>query len=106
MTPEQAGRAERSGRAERAVRWLFVSRSTGRLTVAQWPNLPLAVFLVVSAVSRIFHPSGDAETWLRVLGVIALIAWALDELVRGVNPFRRILGAAVLAVTVADLVLH
>jgi hypothetical protein len=25
------------------------------------------------------------------------VAWAVDEVIRGVNPFRRILGAAVLA---------
>jgi hypothetical protein len=100
MAPEQARRAERT------LRWLLVNRSTGRLTVVQWPNVPLALFLLVSVVSRIVHPSGDAAMFFRVLGVVALTAWALDELVRGVNPFRRILGAAVLAATVADLVLR
>jgi hypothetical protein len=96
-------RAERAGTAVRALRWLFVSRRTGRLTVAQWPNVPLAVFLLASVASRVFHPSGGVATFLRVLGIVALIVWALDELARGVNPFRRILGAVVLVATVVHL---
>jgi hypothetical protein len=84
---------------------MFVSRRSGRLVVAQWPNLPLAIFLVAAAASRIFRPSGDAATFLRVLGIVALVVWALDELMRGVNPFRRILGGAVLVATVVGLVL-
>jgi hypothetical protein len=35
----------------------------------------------------------------------ALIVWALDELVRGASPFRRLLGAVVLAAQLAALVL-
>jgi hypothetical protein len=89
----------------RAVRWLFVSRRTGRLTVAQWPNLPLGVFLLAAAASRIFHPSGGGATFLRTLGAVALVVWALDEVLRGVNPFRRFLGGAVLVATVVGLVL-
>jgi hypothetical protein len=66
----------------------------------------LAVFLLVSLASRVFHPSRGAAMFLRVLGLVALIVWALDELVRGVNPFRRILGGAVLVATVAHLLLQ
>jgi hypothetical protein len=73
--------------------------------VAQWPNLPLAVFLLTAAVSGIVRPSGGAATFLRTLGVVALVVWALDELIRGVNPFRRVLGGGVLAATVVGLVL-
>jgi hypothetical protein len=106
MTPGKVSRAGNSGVVWRAFRWLFVSRSSGRITVAQWPNVPLWVFAVFSAVSRIVHPSGGAATFLRVAAVAALVVWALDELVRGVNPFRRLLGLAVLVATVANLALH
>jgi hypothetical protein len=84
---------------------MFVNRRSGRLTVTQWPNLPLAVFLLAAVASRIFRPSGGTATFLRVLGLVTLIVWALDELIRGVNPFRRILGGAVLVATVAGLAL-
>jgi hypothetical protein len=33
---------------------------------------------------------------LRVVSVVALIGWALLELLRGTSPFRRVLGLAVL----------
>lgn len=35
----------------------------------------------------------------------ALLVWALDEVVRGASPFRRTLGAVVLATQLATLVL-
>jgi type IV secretory pathway VirB2 component (pilin) len=31
-----------------------------------------------------------------IVATIALAVWAADELIRGVNPFRRVLGAVVL----------
>jgi hypothetical protein len=37
---------------------------------------------------------------------VALAVWAVDEIVRGVNPWRRILGAAVLAVSAAGAALR
>jgi hypothetical protein len=107
MTPESgipvpAG----TGTARRPVDWLFRNRRTGALTVAQWPNLPLAVFLAAEIAGRFAHPAGGAGTTLRVVATVALVVWALDEIVRGVNPFRRVLGAAVLLATIATLVLH
>jgi hypothetical protein len=38
-----------------------------------------------------------------VLADIVLLFWALDELARGVNPFRRILGSAVVLATVGSV---
>ncbi len=35
----------------------------------------------------------------------ALLVWALDEVVRGASPFRRLLGAVVLATQVVSLML-
>jgi hypothetical protein len=82
------------------IDWLFRNRRTGRLTVAQMPNVPLLVFLVAVGIRWVLHPSGTAGTVVGVTGAVALIVWAGDEIVRGVNPWRRILGGGVLAVTV------
>ena len=41
--------------------------------------------------------AGRSET-VAAIGKGALVVWALDELVRGASPVRRILGAVVLAV--------
>jgi hypothetical protein len=82
---------------------MFDSRSTGRVTVAQWPNVALSAFVVSSGADRIFRPSGRAGTALHVVAVATIALWALDEIVRGVNPFRRMLGGAVLLATAASL---
>ena len=85
------------------IDWLFRNRETGEITVAQWPNPPLLVFLVAAAVRRFADPEGDVRTGVTVVATVALLWWAVDEVVRGVNPFRRILGAVVLLVTLAGL---
>jgi len=74
----------------------WVRDRDGKLVLAQWPNPALGVWLI----SIILGPTGllgpaRTET-LTAIGQGALVVWALDELIRGVNPFRRLLGAAVL----------
>lgn len=102
MTPTEGTDAD--GRlSHRAIRWLFVNRHTGRLTVAQWPNIPLSLFIVLTVGLHIFHPGRGAGHLIRLLADAALLIWAADELVRGVNPFRRILGVLVIAITIAGL---
>ena len=86
-----------SSTVTRAARWLFCDRSSGRIVVAQWPNIPLWVFIVASAVRRVVDPQGTARTAVTAVATVALLWWAVDEIARGVNPFRRILGAVVLA---------
>jgi hypothetical protein len=79
-------------RSGAALDWLFRNRQTGGITIAQLPNVPLWIFLA-TVVLRWFIPPG---TWVRTainwIAVVALGWWALDELLRGVNPWRRALG--------------
>lgn len=79
------------------VDWLFRDRTTGRITIAQFPNAALGVFLLASVLRLLLDPDGPAGTALNVLATGGLVWWAVDELVRGVNPWRRLLGGAVLA---------
>lgn len=79
------------------VDWLFRNRHTGEITIAQAPNPPLIIWLVATIINVIFSPAGTTGTALKVVGTGALVIWAGDELVRGVNPFRRIIGSIVLA---------
>jgi hypothetical protein len=83
--------------------WLLRNRETGRITIAQFPNWSIALFGVATLTRRLLEPAGTAHTALVVVGTGALIWWAGDEIVRGVNPARRILGGIVLAVTVVNL---
>ncbi|MEY2467440.1 MAG: hypothetical protein QOF21_138 [Actinomycetota bacterium] len=77
-----------------AFDWLFRNRKTGRITIGQWPNVALWVYIGATVV----HAFADAEalTWI---ATAALLLWSLDELFRGVNPFRRTLGLVVLVNT-------
>jgi len=84
-----------------AVDVMFRDRTTGHLVVAQVPNVPLLVWLAAT-VTRLVT-SGTAHSALTWVGTGALAFWAADELLRGVNPFRRLLGAVVLTWTVVGL---
>lgn len=91
-------RDDRSG-ARRIVDWFFRDRTTGAIVIGQWPNAPLWVFLATSAVAwaaATFQAAPWLVTGLRILSLLALAWWALDEIVRGVNPWRRSLGGAAL----------
>jgi hypothetical protein len=81
-----------------AANWVFRDRATGKCVIAQWPNVPLDVWLVCLVAGWVFHPHGGWSTFLNAVGTIALVIWAGDEVVRGVNPWRRTLGAGVLVV--------
>jgi hypothetical protein len=53
--------------------------------------------VIASGILRWVSPSGTPGLVLTVVFKGALVIWATDEIVRGVNPWRRFLGAAVLA---------
>ena len=78
------------------IDWLFRDRATGKLTIIQVPNIPLVIFFVVLVLRAVLDPSGTLRTVLTVIGTAALFVWAIDEIVRGVNPWRRALGGGVL----------
>ena len=75
------------------IRWMFEDRKSGRLVIAQAPNLPLWVFLGAWLASAVFHPSGRTGLLIKGVELFALTIWAADEVFRGVNPWRRMLGA-------------
>jgi hypothetical protein len=88
------------------VDWLFRSRETGKIVIVQIPNLPLAIYLVTTATRLAFHPAGTAGQAVSLITGVALAWWSIDEIARGVNPFRRALGAVVLIGLVASLLLR
>jgi hypothetical protein len=76
------------------------------MTFAQFPNLSLGAFLVASLVRRLVHLTGTPRTAIDALVAVTLGWWALDEIIRGVNPWRRFLGAAVLTALIVSQVSH
>ena len=80
------------------IDWWFRNRHTGEITIAQAPNPPLIIFIVAWVLRWVFSPAGTAGRALDLVGGAAILWWAVDEIVRGVNPWRRTLGAVVFGV--------
>jgi len=80
-------------RTRSSIDWLFRNRESGKITIAQAPNPPLVILLVTLGLRLFVSEDGDAESVLGWIGLGALAWWALDEVIRGVNPWRRLLGA-------------
>lgn len=84
-----------------SIRWWFENRRTGQLTVAQFPSWPLfaigaaTLLRSVTNVGATFDNAtvNDGAGWL-ISGL--WLYWGGDELVRGVNPWRRLLGVGVI----------
>jgi hypothetical protein len=90
-------------RTRSLLAWFFRNRRTGHVTIAQFPNLPLWIFIATVALRRVAH-TGTAARAIDWIGVAALAGWALDEVFRGVNPWRRLLGLGGCAFVVAEVV--
>ena len=63
----------------------------------------MGLFIAATIVLKLFDPAGSVRTMVVVVRTAALLWWAVDELFRGVNPWRRGLGAVVLASTLFGL---
>jgi hypothetical protein len=86
-----------------SLRWWTGNR--GWAGVAQWPNPAIVVWLVALVLRVTGAARGViADTTLAAIGQGALLVWALDELVRGVSPIRRMMGAVLLVVLLVHLV--
>jgi hypothetical protein len=71
--------------------------------VAQVPNLALVVFLLAAAAGRLLDGHHQAAGVLSDVASGAIVFWSLDEIVRGVNPWRRVLGIVVLTASVVSI---
>jgi hypothetical protein len=84
--------------------WMFRNRRTGRITVAQFPNVPLWIFIGATVLRRLLPTGSPLDTAAGWVAVAGLAWWAGDEVVRGVNPWRRLLGLAGVLLAMADVV--
>jgi hypothetical protein len=84
-------------RVKQVANWAFRSRDNGRITIVQWPNISLAIVIMCDLARALLHTRGGVDEVLHWTGSAALVWWSLDEIIRGANPFRRVLGVVVLA---------
>jgi hypothetical protein len=87
----------------RFSRWFFRNRETGAITIAQAPNLALWIVIVGSGLICVWHPPDRLGVTFELIIKGGLFAWAIDEVLRGVNPRRRCLGGAVLGYELATI---
>src|SRR4029077_15923962 len=77
--------------------WLAFKRLTTvgfprRFPIVQFPNLPLIVAFLAGEAGRFVR--GGEHSFAASVSYLALTIWAYEELVHGVNWFRRLLGLA------------
>jgi hypothetical protein len=87
----------------RFLQWFFQNRNNGAITIAQPPNLVLWIVIVGSVVIWTCHPAGRLGATLEIVVKAAIFIWAIDEIWRGVNPWRRCLGVSVLGYELATM---
>ncbi len=90
-----AARPDR-GRPVTSLRWWFENRQTGELTIAQFPNWPLFAIGAATLARLVTAEGSAANDGASVLVTALWLYWGGDELVRGVNPWRRLLGILVI----------
>jgi hypothetical protein len=84
--------------------WLFRSRTTGRITIGQFPNAALWIFLAMAVLRRVVTNDTAPRTAIDWIAVLALAWWAGDEVIRGVNPWRRFVGLAGCAFVITGVI--
>jgi hypothetical protein len=90
-------------RMRRFLHWFFRNRETGAITIAQAPNLILWIVIVGSVLIWVCRPAGHLGAALEIVVRTAIFVWAIDEVWRGVNPWRRCLGVSVLGYELAAM---
>jgi hypothetical protein len=72
-----------------------------RFPIFQFPNLPLVATMAAAAIARMTQ--GKASRAAVELSRLGLLWWSAEEIISGANWFRRLLGAAAGAYSLASL---
>lgn len=99
MRPGSAPRQRQHG-----LGWFFRNSETGDVVVAQFPNVPLGIFLAATAVRMLLSPNGVVGDAVSLVGTAGLAVWAVLEVARGDSPFRRVLGGGILLASAIGVV--
>jgi len=74
----------------------------GRVVIFQWPNAWLIAWAILAVISlAVSGRLADVCSWA---SHASLIVWAIIELTKGVNYFRRALGLVVLIFAILSLI--
>jgi hypothetical protein len=73
----------------------FFKDKDGNVVIWQWPNLPLASWIIFKLLSMVFK-TGHVKTGFESLSMAALFTWAYLEITSGSSYFRRVLGVVII----------
>ncbi len=93
---------------QRVFDWLFRDRETDRIVLGQFPNPSLFIAMGLFAARWLASVAGASDAVVQALDwtfTVVILWWAGRELLQGVNPFRRILGVAVIVFVIAGRML-
>lgn len=83
-----------------SVKWRkFFTNKEGEVVLFQRPNVPIIVWFL-SMVLATVSTNPVVRSRFGLLATIAIIIWALMEIIWGASYFRRLLGAVVLIVVI------
>jgi hypothetical protein len=82
------------------IDWVFRNRETGEITIGQPPNVYAKIVGGLWLARKVWRRKGTVAQVLMVAETGALALLGADELVRGVNPWRRFIGATTLTLCV------
>ncbi len=86
---------------QRSLPQFFRDPRTGEVVLGQVPNTAIVLWFAARVLSLLWDARAEELRWI---ATGALLVWAVDEVVRGASPFRRALGALVLAYQIFVLV--
>lgn len=69
-----------------------------RFPIVQFPNAPLILAFLAGVVGSLLH--GASRGYATAAAYLAMTVWAYEELARGVNWFRRVLGLAYMIIMI------
>jgi hypothetical protein len=69
-----------------------------RFPIVQFPNAPLILAFLAGALAS--DMNGASRSYATAAAYLAMTVWAYEELARGVNWFRRLLGFAYLIIMI------
>lgn len=73
----------------------FFTNKQGKYAVVQWPNPPLYLWLISTAIAH--FSEGKLHDGFSSLATAAIFTWAYLEITAGESQFRKVLGIIVLA---------
>ena len=82
------------------IDWWFRNRETGEITIGQPPNAYAKAAGALWLARKLWRRKDTVAQVLMVAETGALALLGADELVRGVNPWRRFIGATTLTLCV------